>query len=77
MAYAGNDYMRDGELVLSNMSDYNLTPGWLSVWPATSPSLTTAATTSVGKLTPSAAGCRRTKAEKSHRLGDVRAGLVL
>lgn len=26
MAYAGNDYMRDGELVLSNMSDYNLTP---------------------------------------------------
>ncbi|EUM08135.1 hypothetical protein L465_03667 [Enterobacter sp. BIDMC 29] len=26
MAYAGNDYMRDGELVLSNISDYNLTP---------------------------------------------------
>jgi hypothetical protein len=26
MAYAGSDYMRDGELVLANISDYNLTP---------------------------------------------------
>lgn len=26
MAYAGDDYMRDGELVLSNLSDYALTP---------------------------------------------------
>jgi hypothetical protein len=26
MAYAGDDYMRDGELVLANMSDYMLTP---------------------------------------------------
>lgn len=26
MAYAGDDYMRDGELVLANMSDYLLTP---------------------------------------------------
>lgn len=26
MAYAGSDYMRDGELFLANISDYNLTP---------------------------------------------------
>ncbi len=26
MAYAGDDYMRDGELVLANISDYKLTP---------------------------------------------------
>ncbi len=26
MAFAGNDYMRDGEIVLSTMTDYNLTP---------------------------------------------------
>lgn len=26
MAYAGSDYLRDGELVLANISDYNLTP---------------------------------------------------
>lgn len=26
MAYAGNDYMRDGELVLSTFSEYNVTP---------------------------------------------------
>lgn len=26
MAYAGDDYIRDGELVLATMSDYLLTP---------------------------------------------------
>ncbi len=33
MAYAGDDYMRDGELVLANITEYRLTPE-LAVGPA-------------------------------------------
>jgi hypothetical protein len=77
MAYAGSDYLRDGERVLSNISDYNLTPA-LTIGLASNIAQFNYRGNHVRtgeRLQPLGADAPRT--EKSHRLDDVRARLVL